>query len=48
MHRVHGMLCAYGNRLGQELDEAREVFDIADTQRHVATFPDWSPQKRTN
>jgi hypothetical protein len=31
------MLCADGNRLGQELVEARQVFDAAETDRPAET-----------
>jgi hypothetical protein len=33
------MLCADGDRLGQELAEARQVSDMAETQRHAGTSP---------
>lgn len=33
------MFCAYGDRLGRNLNEAREAFDIAETQSCAATYP---------
>jgi hypothetical protein len=33
------MLCADGNRLAQELAEARQIFDAAETNRPAGTSP---------
>jgi hypothetical protein len=33
------MLCAHGDRLDQELAEARQVFDMAENHRHAGTSP---------
>jgi hypothetical protein len=38
-HRMGGMFCADGDRLDQELAEARQVFDMAETRRHAGTSP---------
>jgi hypothetical protein len=33
------MLCADGDRLGQEFAEAKQVFDVAETRRPAGTSP---------